>query len=70
MALNCPDAATLAAFVGVLAHKTMATCEACSFEKCPLSGVAARALDRGRDSGDEGSLLPGSAEGGAPGAAG
>ena len=46
VALNCPDAATLAAFVGVLAHKTMATCEACSFEKCPLSGVAARALDR------------------------
>ena len=41
-----PDAAALAAFVGVLAHKTMATCEACAFERCPLSGAAARALDR------------------------
>ena len=44
--LPLPDAAALAAFVGVLAHNTMGACEACTFETCPLSGAAARALDR------------------------
>jgi serine/threonine protein kinase len=44
--LALPDAAALSAFVGVLAHKTMDNCEKCGFETCPLSGAAARALDR------------------------
>jgi hypothetical protein len=41
-----PGAAALAAFVDVLAHKSMSHCETCGFAKCPLSGAAARALDR------------------------